>query len=100
MLLAAVMPNVLYIGHGPTAPSHSHSAEAPARDEGTDEHVQHCHVGAAKCAGPQSLVGTWSVGEGLLIPQPPLLRVVQESEYVAAIESEPSLFLRPPQATV
>jgi len=58
VLLAAVLPNVLYVGHLP-ASGHQHidtAAEA-------EEHAEHCHLGPAKCSGQASLTGTWTIGD-------------------------------------
>lgn len=75
MLLAAVLPNATYLGHGPTAPPHGHADEALVAEhdgatdrhdapvEQEDEHARHCHVGPSKCGGSQSTVGTWWVGD-------------------------------------
>lgn len=105
VLLAAVMPNVLYIGHGPTEPSHKspHSHGAAAADVGStsgEAHVQHCHVGAAKCAGPQSLVGTSWIGDSHLPPEPGLVRVIGEPTAITVLDPSPVKFLHPPQAAL
>ncbi len=61
ILLFAVLPNVLYVGHWsfPSGPGDQviHT-EAKA-----EEHAAHCHIGPSNCANQQSFVGTWWVGE-------------------------------------
>ena len=46
VLLLAVLPNVLYVGHGGLLGGHSHIAnEAEAA-----EHASHCHLGPKQCS--------------------------------------------------
>lgn len=98
VLVAAVLPNVLYVGHwsapGPEA-AHSHSTATP---EESDEHELHCHKGPSRCAGPQSLTGSLWVGEeaGLLAldAQP---RQVDLIETTRRIEAPTARILQPPK---
>jgi hypothetical protein len=101
VLAAAMLPNILYIGHWgpPTAAAHSHSQAAhhqPAPE--ADEHAQHCHTGPAKCAGPQALAGAIWVGEdaGLLgLNTTP--RIIPISEELYVLDSFGSRLLQPPR---
>ena len=99
VLLVAVLPNVMYLGHGPTAPGHVHSA-AEERQESDAEHVQHCHVGPSKCSGPQSLVGTWWIGDEATPVDPPARAVDNGSSPLEAIPANISRSLRPPQSAL
>jgi hypothetical protein len=46
VLLLAVLPNVLYVGHGGLLGGHSHiSTETEAA-----EHASHCHLGPKQCS--------------------------------------------------
>ena len=58
VLLAAVAPNVLYVGHWGSAGEDQH-VDHPAE---VQEHAEHCHIGPAKCSGQASFTGTWSIG--------------------------------------
>ncbi len=83
ILLSAVFPNTLYIGHGPTSFQHAHAAEqAHSTPPDGGEHAQHCHTGPSRCGGAQSMVGTWWAGEdaGLLSLHSPS-RAVQTAEH-------------------
>jgi len=62
ILLLAVLPNVLYLGHWPIPgiagePRQIHS-EAEAQ-----QHAAHCHLGPSTCTDQPSLVGTWWIGD-------------------------------------
>jgi hypothetical protein len=101
VLLAAILPNLLYVGHGPTEPVHAHETEgARESTERGGEHVQHCHVGPSKCAGQPSLVGMWWVGDAPLLPEPDLFLATVGSAEINPIDPPSVRLLRPPQATV
>ncbi len=58
VLLGAVLPNVLYVGHWPIfGETHEHLSPEEA-----EEHAEHCHLAPAKCSGEATLTGTWSLG--------------------------------------
>ena len=58
ILLGAVLPNVAYLGHGQTTPSHNHATDRPytPRSSSGEEHALHCHAGPAGCAGVDAQV--------------------------------------------
>lgn len=101
ILLAAILPNLLYVGHGFTEPAHAHETEgATESTERGDEHVQHCHLGPSTCAGQSSLVGTWWVGDASLLPEPDLVLATIDSAEIHPIDPPSIRLLRPPQAPV
>ena len=98
VLLAAVLPNVLYLGHGPTEAGHPHPT-TDAHDEG-EEHVQHCHVGPSRCAGSPSLVGTSWIGDETALPLVAgHTTPFPEDHRLAMPEPSLSRVLQPPQHT-
>lgn len=61
VLLGAVLPSVTYVGHWlEGGADHVNVTQNEAEAE---QHAEHCHLGPSKCAGAQSLVGTWWVGD-------------------------------------
>jgi len=99
ILLVAVLPNVLYVGHGPLSLGHDHTeqdAHGGVADGG--EHAEHCHVGPTRCGGSQSMVGTWWAGEdaGLLTLDGPARAIPSPSQQPAA-EPLPVRLLQPPR---
>ena len=60
ILLAAVMPNVLYLGHWSVA-GEAHGGIHTAAE--AEEHAAHCHLGPAKCSGQASFTWTWTIGD-------------------------------------
>jgi hypothetical protein len=69
VLLAALLPNISYMGHWPITSAdgsdeHAHGVERPAgHDSESDAHVAHCHAGPKSCGGGESTVGTPVIGE-------------------------------------
>ncbi len=52
-LTLAVLPNILYLGHGDQHADLSDPAQA-------EEHAAHCHLGPSKCSGqPGAVSATW-----------------------------------------
>jgi hypothetical protein len=100
ILLSAVLPNTLYVGHGPLSFDHGHAAEGAhdGASEADGEHAQHCHVGPSRCGGSQSMVGAWWVGEdsGLLSLDGPA-RAVPHSDSLRATDALPVRILQPPK---
>ncbi len=101
ILLGAVLPNVAYLGHGQSAPSHDHSSHQPNAPQNAagEEHALHCHAGPAGCAGAQSMVGAIWVGEdsGLLAPGGET-RTTLDSPQPTTPEAPVFLILEPPRA--
>lgn len=100
VLLFAVLPNVLYIGHAP-ADSHAHSHAPPhnhASQTSAGDHTLHCHTGQAQCGGPHSLTGaSWFGDPGPSVHFPHPLRAVDtvpEPSYLLDIEHR---ILQPPR---
>jgi hypothetical protein len=96
VLVAAVLPNVLYLGHSPGAEAaHEHNG---AESRGTDEHELHCHKGPSRCAGPQSLTGSIWAGEdaGLLSLDRPV-RAFVETRTESAADGVTARVLQPPR---
>lgn len=58
ILLLAVLPNVLYLGHWPipgmASDVHQFQSEAETR-----EHAIHCHLGPSQCSDQPGSVGVW-----------------------------------------
>ena len=100
ILLVAVLPNVLYVGHGPLSVGHDH-AEQDAHGGAVGvggEHAEHCHVGPSRCGGSQSMVGTWWAGEDSgLLSLDGLVRAVPHSDSLRAIDALPVRILQPPK---
>jgi hypothetical protein len=104
VLLAVVLPSVTYMGHWPIAGVHAHNDEAAPHTHSapnSDEHASHCHVGPAKCAGSQAMVGSIWVGEdaGLLTLDAPHRRMETQHEARAA-DGVSVRLLQPPQPLV
>ncbi|HWO93939.1 MAG TPA: hypothetical protein VNL92_04175 [Dehalococcoidia bacterium] len=98
-LLAALLPNLFFLGHPLTAESHAESTtgtthhHAPRGVPGTtehEEHARHCHAGLATCgdqpvtSGPGQMLLTES-----LMPQPP----ARASLALPAAERSPASFV-------
>ena len=82
ILLSAVLPNALYVGHGFTAVQ----VEDLGRPATAEEHADHCHVAAAKCSGQAVMAGTWSVyDEPVRVSTDGLLYAVPHGRTAAAI---------------
>ncbi len=98
VLLAALLPNVTYMGHWPIGglDVHLDSGDAAAT---LAEHEQHCHVGPAHCGGGESMVGTPFAGDesgALSLPG-------SEIKFDAVYDQRPrdgfaARILQPPQA--
>lgn len=59
VLLLAVMPQVLYLGHPLAAaepPAQAHQTGHEHHDMAAAEHANHCHVGPKSCAGGNGVV--------------------------------------------
>ena len=99
ILLVAVLPNVLYVGHRSLSVGHDH-AEQDAHGGVVDggEHAEHCHVGPSRCGGSQSMVGASWAGEdsGLLSLDGPA-RAVPHSDSLRATDALPVRILQPPK---
>jgi hypothetical protein len=52
VLLLAVLPNLLYVGHWPLPGTRVHELQSRADIE---EHAAHCHLGLSHCLARQSL---------------------------------------------
>ena len=63
MLLAALLPNVSYMGHWPIAGADVHLEAGVDPASVIAEHEAHCHIGPANCGGGESMVGTPFAGE-------------------------------------
>jgi hypothetical protein len=88
VLLMAMMPNVLYVGHWPTtgaADGHVH-AHAPAPPAET-EHAEHCHGDTSQCDAPSLVLVTWVIGESS-VEEPPSSLLVPMSPAAPAVEAE------------
>ncbi len=101
ILLSAVLPNLVYLGHAQPAPSHDHASHqtiAP-QDSSGEEHALHCHAGSASCAGAQSTVGAIWVGEdsGLIAPVSET-RTALDSSQPTIPEAPVFPILEPPRA--
>lgn len=108
VLLLAVTPNVMYLGHGPLsvapadaheASSHAHPGESPAEDTSqAEEHALHCHTGPSSCAGSQSLTGSLWVGEDAGLLSFDATPRVADAGYIATNTETPShKLLQPPR---
>jgi hypothetical protein len=100
VLLAAVLPNITYLGHGPTAPQHIHAGATTQSEQTDGDHVQHCHVGPSKCSGPQSLVGTWWIGDDATPADAPERAVDSGRSPLEATPANVSRSLHPPQSAL
>ncbi len=63
VLLAALLPNVTYMGHWPIGGLDVHFDAGVDPAAALAEHEDHCHVGPAHCGGGESMVGTPFAGE-------------------------------------
>jgi hypothetical protein len=63
VLLAALLPNVSYMGHWPIAGADVHLEAGVDPSSVIAEHEAHCHIGPANCGGGESMVGTPFAGE-------------------------------------
>lgn len=63
MLLAALLPNVSYMGHWPIAGADIHLEAGVDLAPVIAKHEDHCHVGPANCGGGESMVGSPFAGE-------------------------------------
>ena len=101
ILLGAVLPNMVYLGHAQPAPSHNHATHQPGTPQNSpgEDHTLHCHAGPAGCAGGQSMVSAIWVGEdsGLIAP-PSEARATAASSKATALEAPVIRILEPPRA--
>lgn len=95
VLIFAVLPNVLYLGHLPlpglsNEPEHIHT---PAQAQ---EHTEHCHLGPSSCSDQPSLSGVWWLAgsSNLVLPSGPWLRIVLPDN--PATLDGPASVLKPP----
>jgi hypothetical protein len=98
VLLAAVLPNVAYVGHWPgSGDGHSHAESHESHSEVID-HALHCHVGPAKCVGGQAMVGAYWIGEdaGLLSLYGPDVSI-EAAQEGRALAGAAQRLLHPPQ---
>lgn len=96
MLVLAVLPNVLYIGHLPLpglqAEAHIHTP-AQAR-----EHANHCHGSPAGCGDQPSFVGTsWVTNGDTLIAVQGGTHKMELVELVIALDSPAFVETPPPR---
>jgi hypothetical protein len=63
VLVAALLPNVSYMGHWPIAGADVHLEAGVDPSSVIAEHEAHCHIGPANCGGGESMVGTPFAGE-------------------------------------
>ncbi len=70
VLLLAVMPQALYLGHPLTGvePAQARPTGHEHHDEAAAEHANHCHVGPKSCAGADGVVSTASLSDAISIP--------------------------------
>jgi hypothetical protein len=102
ILLGAVLPNVLYLGHAQPAFSQSHAEHQSNTQQETsgEEHALHCHAGSAGCAGAQAMVGAIWVGEDSgLTPSANEARPISDASQPTAPEAPVSPILEPPRAS-
>jgi hypothetical protein len=72
VLLAAMLPNILYIGHWPTAgAAEGHTHTHPPLASSATEHAAHCHGDTSQCDAPALVLVTWVPGESSP-PEPPV----------------------------
>ncbi len=95
VLLLAVLPNVLYVGHGGVLGGRAHiSSETEAA-----EHASHCHLGPKQCSSgfgsTEALpeVGEFAIFAGGLLALAWAVRAVK-------VSGLPSRLERPPRGTI
>ena len=86
VLLLAVAPQVLYLGHPQSTDDSSVAAQAvPAGHEAhakaAAKHANHCHVGPKGCAASDGVVHVASIGH--------VIEVLENSDSVSAVEGAP-----------
>ena len=86
VLLLAVAPQVLYLGHPLKADDASSAARAmpaghEAHAEAAAEHANHCHVGTKGCAASDGMVHVASFGN--------VVEILENSGAVSAVETAP-----------
>lgn len=96
VLVLAVLPNVLSIGHLPlpglNAEAHVHTA-AEAR-----EHANHCHGSPASCGDQPSFVGTsWVFNDDIPITRQGDTHEVETNGFVIALDSPAFADTPPPR---
>ena len=100
ILLGAVVPNVLYLGHTDAPVAHSHARQLPGLPQAPagEEHALHCHSGPAGCAGAQAMVGSVWAGEdhGLLAPAAETQRLPADNQ-ITTLEAPVIRHLEPPR---
>jgi len=95
VLLLALLPNVLYLGHGGLLGGHSHATQ------GTDatEHASHCHLGPRQCSAgfgsAEALPDT-----GMTLPFAGTLVAIAQPAPVLKSGLPPARLERPPQGTI
>lgn len=99
VLLLAVLPSVLYLGHWPLPGPHAAELPSSAGDA-LREHAGHCHLISAACGDqPGGAVAWWVGGQRWALPADAAPQEVGSGRYQAL--PEPSLLpLKPPPRVV
>jgi hypothetical protein len=95
VLLAAVLPNIMYVGHGPFGGSDAHDFKTV---EDIEEHIAHCHIGPSSCSDQASLgVSWWVIFSDLAFALDSAPRRVDTAETAVILEPHSFLFKPPPR---
>jgi hypothetical protein len=102
ILLLAVMPNVVHIGHGPTSVGHTHAPHSTVnhaqQDAESGTHTEHCHGNTTQCSGP-ALVSVGLVADDSAdLYGSQQLRIRYADVGVHALDGLASLVTPPPRA--
>jgi hypothetical protein len=99
VLLAALLPNVSYMGHWPISGAGAHVDPGVDPASVIEEHEAHCHIGPATCGGGESMVGTPFAGEenGVLSLPGSEMKFDAGHDYRPQ-DGHPSPILQPPRA--
>ena len=96
VLLFAIAPNVLYVGHWGIIGGRSDMAS----EAEVEEHAAHCHVGPSKCSGA---VGTGQMLPGMadaLLLVGGALLALAAARPASEHQGFPARFERPPRGTI
>ena len=97
VLLFALAPNILYVGHwGPGAEQKAH-----AHDSGTAQagHAEHCHGNANQCDAPAMVSVSWVIGESLPQAPPDALLIAILPPFVPGDLEATVAVIKPPPRT-
>jgi hypothetical protein len=94
VLLFALTPNILYVGHwGPGAEREAHAHDSGATQAG---HAEHCHGTANQCDAPAMVSVSWVTGDSVPPAPPNTLLIAMLPSFVPGDTDATVAVIKPP----